>query len=165
MAHPASPTRLRSAWDLMSAERAGPTGLTRRSERRLRALVEHARLASPFYQRLYDGLPASGPALADLPPVTKPQLMADFDSWVTDPAVTIAGVREFVADRTRIGTPYLGRYFVGTTSGTTGEPGIFVHDERACAVYASFSLRIDQAWLSPQQWGQLARRRGAGRRS
>ena len=151
---------LRLAIDERRAEAEGEVGLARRREDRLRTLVAVARAGSPFYERRYRGLPTEGPALRDLPPVTKPELMADFDDWATDRRVTLGGLRELVADPERIGTPYLGRYFVGTTSGTTGHPGLFVHDARACAVYQSFSARIDRAWLSPGQWLQLARLRG-----
>ena len=61
--------------------------------------------------------------------------MAHFDDWVTDPAVTRAGVETFVAEKTLVGQPYLGRYFLCTTSGTTGTPGIFLHDQEAMQVY------------------------------
>ena len=39
----------------------------------------------------------------------------------------------------RIGRAYLGRYTVWSSSGTTGEPGIFVHDIAALAVYDALS--------------------------
>ena len=83
----------------------------------------------------------------ELPPVTKQELMARFDDWVTDPAVTRAGVEAFVADPALVGTPYLGQYFVCTRSGTTGHPGVFVHDPRSVAIYraapsASTSLTV-----------------------
>lgn len=122
--------------------------------------MERARAGSPFYERLYRGLPASDLALRDLPPVTKPELMADFDDWVTDRALTLAGLKDFVAEPGLVGTPYLGRYFVATTSGTTGHPGLFVHDSLACAAYKSFTFRIDRTWLSARQWLQLARLQG-----
>ncbi len=66
--------------------------------------------------------------------------MARFDDWVTDPAITRTGVDAFVADKTLVGTPYLGRYFLCTTSGTTGVPGIFLHDARATVIYRSLML-------------------------
>lgn len=154
------PSPLRLAVDQLRAEREGPAGLAHRREQRLRSLVEHARATSPFYERVYRGLPTTGLALRDLPPVTKPELMADFDDWVSDRALTLAGLKEFVGDPGRVGTPYLGRYFVGTSSGTTGHPGLFVHDRLACAVYQSFTYRIDRTWLSSRQWLQLAHLRG-----
>ena len=83
--------------------------------------------------------------------------MASFDDWVTDPAVTRAGVGAFIADPALVGTPFLGRYVVCTTSGTTGHPGIFVHDPRSVAVSQSFVLRIDLAWLSPAGLLAMAR--------
>jgi phenylacetate-coenzyme A ligase PaaK-like adenylate-forming protein len=84
--------------------------------------------------------------------------MGRFDEWVSDPAVTRAAVEEFVADPTRVGQPLLGRYFVCTSSGTTGEPGIFVHEPSSMAVYRSFSVRADLMWLTAGDWVSLGRR-------
>jgi phenylacetate-coenzyme A ligase PaaK-like adenylate-forming protein len=151
---------LRVALGLLRAQREGPAGLARRQDERLAALVPHARTRSRYYERHYRGLPVDHVALRDLPPVTKPELMASFDDWVTDPAVTRAGVEELIADPTRIGSSYLGRYFVCSTSGTTGHPGLFVHDSRACNVYRAMTYRIDLAWLSGREWLEMARLRG-----
>lgn len=90
--------------------------------------------------------------------MTKPELMARFDEWVGDPAVTRADVERFVADPDRAGEPFLGRYYVCSTSGTTGEPALFVHDPAAMAVYRSFSIRADLMWLSRSDWLSLTRR-------
>ena len=93
-----------------------------------RHLVEHARRASRFYADHYRAVP-SGPIrleeLDRLPAVTKPELMARFDDWVTDPAVTRAGVEEFVANLDNLGRDFLGRYVVFTTSGSTGVPALW----------------------------------------
>lgn len=110
------------ALDQLRAQRQGPAGLARRREARLAAMLTHARTSSPFYRHLYRDVaptrPSDGVVLAKLPPVTKQELMANFDDWVTDPAVTRAGVEAFIADPSLVGTPFLGRYFVCTTSGT-----------------------------------------------
>jgi phenylacetate-coenzyme A ligase PaaK-like adenylate-forming protein len=59
-----------------------------------------------------------------------------------------------------VGTPYLGRHFVCTTSGTTGVPGLFVHDRRAVAVYRALVARADLTGLNrPSAWPALASRR------
>jgi phenylacetate-coenzyme A ligase PaaK-like adenylate-forming protein len=152
------------ALDQLRAQRQGPAGLARRREARLAAMVAHARTSSPFYRHLYrDVAPArasgGGVVLAELPPVTKQVLMENFDDWVTDPAVTRAGVEAFLADPSLVGTPFLGQFFVCTTSGTTGHPGIFVHDPHSLAVSQAFTLRIDLAWLSPAELLAMARRR------
>ncbi len=148
------------ALDLWRAQREGAAGLARRQEARLDALVTYARARSRYYRRLYRALPAGRVMLHELPAVTKPDLMASFDEWVTVPAVTGASVEAFIADPARIGTRYLGEYFVCTRSGTTGFPGVFVHDGGACSVYRSFSYRLDLAWLSGRQWLDLVRRQG-----
>ena len=66
--------------------------------------------------------------------------MANFDGWVTDPAVTKTGVEAFIADKARIGDLYLNRYAVWTSSGVTGRHGIFVHDREALTVYATLTM-------------------------
>jgi phenylacetate-coenzyme A ligase PaaK-like adenylate-forming protein len=61
--------------------------------------------------------------------------MAHFDEWVTDPDITLAGLRrDFLSDLSLVGHPYLGAYHVFTTSGTTGEPAVLVHDRESWRV-------------------------------
>lgn len=143
--------------DLLRAQQEGTGGVARRRQARLAALLAHARARSPYYRQLYRGLRDDRVDLGDLPPVTKGELMASFDAWVTDPAVTRTGVEAFVSDPDRVGLPYLGRYFVCSSSGTTGRPGLFVHDEAARAVYQAMTYRLDLAWLSGRQWVQMLR--------
>ena len=99
------------AWDAWRATRGGAPAIARRQDKRLAALVHHARTSSRFYAGHYRDLPA-GPIhlteLPKLPPVHKPALMARFDDWVTDPLVTRAGVAAFVADPDNIGRDYPG---------------------------------------------------------
>lgn len=127
--------------DLLRATRGGPQALARRRDTRLNALVRHARTCSPYYRELYRGLPAGDAALGDLPPVTKQQLMSRFDDWVTDPAITRAGLEAFVADPALVGSLYCGQYLACTSSGTTGHPGLFVHDPAAVACYRAQGAR------------------------
>ncbi|NUU32327.1 phenylacetate--CoA ligase family protein [Arthrobacter sp. C9C5] len=145
--------------DLVRAKRGGPRALARRRDARLAALVAHARTSSPFYRELYRGLPESV-LLRELPPVTKPELMAHFDDWVTDPAVTRADLEAFVADRSLVGSRYRGRYFVCTSSGTTGHPGLFVHDPGAVATYRAQAVRAFGAALDAGRLPAMLRRRG-----
>ncbi|HEU5442028.1 MAG TPA: phenylacetate--CoA ligase family protein [Ktedonobacterales bacterium] len=128
------------AWDIWRAGRAMPEEIAARQRTRLAALVAFARKRSAYYRALYRSLPAGDMDLAALPIVTKPELMAHFDEWVTDPQVTKAGVEAFVADPATIGERFLGRYCVWTTSGTTGRPGIFVHDPEAMRLYYTLGL-------------------------
>jgi phenylacetate-coenzyme A ligase PaaK-like adenylate-forming protein len=130
-------TPLRVAWDAWRATRGGPAAIAARQAARLEALVRHARLASRFYAEHYREVPPGpiGPqGFYHLPSVTKPELMARFDDWVTDQGVTQAGVERFVADLDNLGRDFLGRYVVFTTSGSTGVPALLVQDRRAVAV-------------------------------
>ena len=129
-------TAIGVAVDAWRATRGGPPAIAARQAARLDLLVRDARLYSPLYRDLYDGLPpVSGlDDLHRLPPVRKPALMSHFDDWVTDPAVTLAGVRSFVAEPDNTGRDFLCRYVVFTTSGSTAEPAVLVQDRRAMAV-------------------------------
>jgi phenylacetate-CoA ligase len=150
-------TTPRVAWDAWRSTRSGRAVIAARQAARLEALVQHTRGASRFYAEQYREVPP-GPIDPDvfyqLPPVTKPELMARFDEWVTDPTVTRAGVEQFVADLDNLGRDFLGRYVVFTTSGSTGVPALLVQDRRAIAVMTGLSYVRALGALTP---GLLAR--------
>jgi phenylacetate-CoA ligase len=127
------------ARDIRRAGAGGPDAVTLRQRRRLAEIVAFARFRSRLYRSLYEGLPPTVDDPRVLPPVTKGLLLEDFDGWVTDPAVTLAGAQVFAAERALAGDLYLGRYAVWTTSGTTGRPALFVHERDALAVYLALS--------------------------
>jgi phenylacetate-CoA ligase len=125
-----------AAYDVWQGSYQPTPTLVRRSQKRLHAMVDYARTASPFYAQRYARLPdTTRLRLTDLPPVTKRELMDDFDRVVTRAGVTRHAVEEFIKDPAGLGTRLLGRYSVWTSSGTTGQPGLFVHDPDALAVY------------------------------
>ncbi len=127
--------------------------LVQLQQQRLEKIVAYVRAHSHFYRDLYQNLPDDGFNLTDLPPVTKPQLMANFDEWATDRAVTRAGVDAFIRDKSRVGERYLGKYSMWTTSGTTGKPGIFLVDGPAQRLYNA--LMIQRGYRSWLTWGGL----------
>jgi phenylacetate-coenzyme A ligase PaaK-like adenylate-forming protein len=86
--------------------------------------------------------------------------MAAFDDWVTDPVLTREGLDRFVADPTLLGVPYLDEYFVCTSSGTTGHPGLFVYDRTAINLLRAMVVaRVDLGWLGSRDWLRLTARR------
>ncbi|MBN2354207.1 MAG: phenylacetate--CoA ligase family protein [Spirochaetales bacterium] len=107
-----------------------PEALKALQRRKLERLVAFARKRSPFFRDLYRNVPERGFALEDLPPVTKRMMLESFDSYVTDPRLTLRDLRRFVTDPANIGKRYLG-YVAYHTSGTCGEPAVIVHDERS----------------------------------
>ncbi|MFI7641486.1 hypothetical protein [Nonomuraea sp. NPDC049400] len=148
---------LRLLADARSAKAGGERATAARQRARLSELVAWARTRSPYYQHLYRDLPAGVADLALLPPTTKRELMATFDDWVTDPAVTFAEARAFADDPARIGQPFAGRYTLSTTSGTTGTHGIFLQDARATAVTSAMMARMLAGWLSVRDVARIAR--------
>jgi phenylacetate-CoA ligase len=126
---------LRIAWEAWRFRRGDDKSIARRQQARLDDIVRHARTASPYYRNLYRHLEPGPVKLASLPVVTKRDLMAHFDDWVTDPAISLESLRrDFLADHSLLGTRYLGRYHVATTSGTSGDPAILIHDEASWAL-------------------------------
>jgi len=150
---------LQSAVDLWRSQRGDGAGVAARRDRRLAALVSHARTSSPFYRHHYRNLPDRPVVLTDLPPTTKSGLMAAFDDWVTDPGITEASVRQFVSEPERIGLPFRNGLLVCTSSGTTGHPGIFIWDRHTIALYRAMTVvRLDVPWLGWRDWVALFRR-------
>ena len=97
---------------------------------RLHEMVAWARANSPYYAKLYERLPEQI-TLHDLPPVTKRELMAHWDEWLTTREVTLADVRAFMKNPDNIGRKLKGKYLVFTTSGSTGNPLIALCDTTA----------------------------------
>jgi len=121
-----------------------PQGVGRvQREQRFTSLL-HAAAASPLYrQRLKGATPSRLTQLRTIEPVDKPELMARFDEWATDRAVTLAAVQQFLLGTAHLGEAFLGRYLVWTSSGTSGAPGIFVQDAHSIAAYEALdALRL-----------------------
>lgn len=133
-----SPWQTASAWaGSLASSRARFSAWREHRELRLAGLLEHAARHSRFYGKRLRAAGTGADAqttLQRLPPVRKGELMRHFDDWVTDPAVTLSALQAFVRDRGRRGEPFLGRYVVWESSGSSGEPALFVQDERAMAV-------------------------------
>ena len=122
--------------------------LARVQRGRLKELVGFARKNSPFYEELYRDI-GDGFRLKDLPPVSKPELMANFDRVVTDRRVTMKAVDEFCTDPDNIGRMLNGKYLVFRTSGSTGNPALVLYDKNcidvssAVAAFRTFARHED----------------------
>ncbi len=144
-----------AAADVSVAAHASAEALRRRRSARLASLLAAAAEGSAFYRRALAGRDPATVGLEQLPIVQKRALMADFASWVTDRRLDIGRLRRFVRKRTNIAEPYLDRYTVWESSGSTGEPAIFVQDPAALAVYDALEilrrpvLRPLERWLDP----------------
>jgi phenylacetate-coenzyme A ligase PaaK-like adenylate-forming protein len=95
---------------------------------KLENMVQYAKTNSPYYSKLFHGL-GEDFELQDIPSTTKTELMSNFDEWVTDRNVSMAGLGEFMKDDSNDGRLFMNQYLVFTTSGSTGEPAIILYDK------------------------------------
>jgi phenylacetate-coenzyme A ligase PaaK-like adenylate-forming protein len=150
------------AFDVALASRGGDAVLALRQQRRLAALLQGVAQRSPLYRTLLQGRDPAAVALHALPVMHKRELMQQFDHWVGDPALRLDALRRFTADRGHIAEPFAGRYLVWESSGSSGEPGVFVQDAAALAVYDALEgvrrsvLRPPTGALDPWLHGRIA---------
>jgi len=139
------------AADVVAASLASEQALVALRDNRLADLLVSAARDSAFYRRVLKGRDPAHVQLQDLPIVHRGDLMEHFDAWVTDPALRLDALRRFTTDPQRIGEPYLGRYTVWESSGSSGgEPGVFVQDAGAMAVYDALEA-LRRPMLEPWQ--------------
>jgi phenylacetate-CoA ligase len=141
------------AGDVFLSASMTPRQLAERQAQRLRTLLSAAARGSPLYARLFSERDAAHLQLGDLPVMHKADLMRHFDDWVTDRRVRLEDLQRFTADPSRIADPYLGRYVVWGSSGSSGEPAIFVQDAAAMAVYDALEAlrRPVTPWLGSER--------------
>ena len=123
-----------TALDVLAAGRAAPRAILARQQTRLASLLYTLAQGCSLYARYLRDQQDPVVQWRNLPVVHKADLMAHFDAWVTDPEITLDGLRAFMADPQRIGQPYLGRYTVWESSGSSGQPAIFVQDAHSMAI-------------------------------
>jgi phenylacetate-coenzyme A ligase PaaK-like adenylate-forming protein len=153
-------TPLSVAWDAWLAKRAGWSGIIDRQQKRLIELVAFAREHSRYYAEKYRNLPARIDDVRQLPIVTKPDLMAHFEDWVTDPAIKRADVEAFIADKSRIGDSFLHQYLIFTTSGSSGSPAILIQDVPAQAVMTGLTYIRGLSMVSAREYWQVIQKGG-----
>lgn len=131
---------------LRAHERWTRPQLDEHQQRAVRDLRAFAYARSPFYQRFHRGL--LDRPLEELPVVTKPDLMGNFDELVTDRRVRLSDVEahlpSVVGD-----SRFLDRYRVVATSGSTGLRGIFLSDPREWAT-------VIASYARAQEWAGVA---------
>jgi phenylacetate-CoA ligase len=109
--------------------------------RKLAALRSHAVLRSPFYQRFHQGL--RDRPLAELPVLTKAMLLDHFDEITTDPALHLDDLEAYLAGL--VGDErFAGRYWVSSTSGSSGRKSIIPSDAEEWAMILASYARANQ---------------------
>jgi phenylacetate-coenzyme A ligase PaaK-like adenylate-forming protein len=119
----------------MLAAGAGADKLLARRQQRLASLLRAAARGSRLYGELLGNEDPARVRLQDLPVMRKSALMQRFDDWVTDAELRLDALEAFTAEPHLVAEPFLARYAVWESSGSSGQPGIFVQDAAALAVY------------------------------
>jgi phenylacetate-coenzyme A ligase PaaK-like adenylate-forming protein len=119
-----------------------------RQLRNLRRLVEKARRDSPLFRRLYADLgPSSEVELRELPVTRKPDLMREFDDWLTIRSLPLDRARDHLRDIRKLGVP-IDDVAIFQTSGTSGEPAVIVLPSS----FLEYSYGISMARFERYHW-------------
>lgn len=134
----------------------GEPATARLAQQRAAQLLGWVQQHSRFY-RVHHTPAGAQPRWSDLPVVDKRLMMAHFDDWVTDPHLTLERVRGFAADPENLGELLDGRYAVWSSSGTSGEPALYLKDRASLNLYEQLlQTRMDRRCASGRWWWQAA---------
>ncbi len=111
--------------ELRGHERWTRESLLAHQQRALANLRQFALRKSPFYARTHRGV--ENAPLSALPILTKRMMMEHYDEIVTDPRIKLDDVKKHL-DALRDDERFLGRYWVSSTSGSSGLKSIIPSD-------------------------------------
>lgn len=139
---------LRTAWQ--SRDHWDAARIKEHQQRALKELRDAAYAGSAFYRRHHAGL--FDAPLDQLPPVTKADLMENFDDAVTTRGLSLALLEDHLRSLTQgggdPGIPWKGHWWAAATAGTTGRRGTFLWDRSEWAtVLASYARAYDWAGI------------------
>ena len=125
--------------------------------KKLRRVLTYAKLNSPFYARRLAGIDTDTFELKDMhkiKPVTKQDVMENWDDIVTDSSLTLAKANkhlEALRDGKSNNYYYGGRtadmehYYLSATGGTSGKRGLYVWDEDLFETTSAITYRLEAA--------------------
>jgi phenylacetate-CoA ligase len=106
-------------------------------QQKLRAIVAHAMVGSPWHRERLAGIDLvnlTEDSLRELPPMTKGDLMGNFDRIVTDPRLTLRRVNTYFETIDQNGYLF-DRYTAITSGGSSGQRGVFLYDWEGWATF------------------------------
>jgi len=126
---------------LRGRERWSRAQLQDHQQQELARLRHHATSRSPFYQRFHQGL--QDRPLAELPVLTKATLLQHFDQLTTDPTLRLDDLEAYMAGLAG-DERFAGRYWVSSTSGSSGRKAIIPSDAHEWAMILASYARANQ---------------------
>lgn len=122
----------------------------------LSQLRRHAVARSPYHARALAGLDDA--PLADLPVLTKADVVEHFDELVTDRRLRAADLRHHV-ETAEPGT-LMGRWRIGASSGSSGRPALFAFDRHEWAAMLANAARaqavVSASFRGPRRVARIA---------
>lgn len=121
---------------------------------RLRQIVGYTIASSPWHGERLAGVDVARldeAALRELPPMTKGDLMENFDRIVTDERITLERVNAHL-ETVGTGSYLLDRYTAVTSGGSSGARGVFVYDWDGWATFwvGLFRYLLRARWTDPE---------------
>lgn len=116
--------------------------------RALRKMVRLAQEGSPFYAKRIGHLESSTMELSDLekiPPLTKADVMENWDDLVTDRRLKLADMNIHLSQLLEGKTDnayYLNEYYASATGGTTGKRGLYLWDWETVVITSNITYRM-----------------------
>lgn len=110
--------------------------IQRLQDKKLRKLLRYAWNYSSYYSKSFQAAGITAQQLDTLPlsafpVIDKTILLTQFQELTTVPGLTQDKLRRFDQEGSLDRKPYLGKYHVVHSSGSTGNPGYFIYDEEA----------------------------------
>lgn len=136
-------TFLRARLEHTLNARRSPTEIKAIQQKKFRRLVAYAREHSPYYRDLMSacGIDPDSCQPTDFPPMTKADLMANFDRIATDRRVSASAVAAFLESSVDPKDHFLDKYVVLASTGTQGAVGHCVYSPAEWARGMALVLR------------------------
>lgn len=130
---------LKVLFDLYSAKnnvKKSATQINKLQQKKLRKMLKYAYDHSEYYRQAFQaaGITAKNiniASLEDFPTIDKQTLLSHFDEIITVSDITQDELRRFDESAEKDRRAFKGKYHVVHSSGSTGKPGYFVHDNNA----------------------------------
>lgn len=142
---------LKEAWQMKRNMRLSRKEILNLQEEKLYKLIEHVLKNSKFYREYYGKHGISLENYRDInftryPTIDKSILINYFDELICTEDFKLEDLEEFISHRENWGRKYKNRYTVMTSSGSTGNPAVFVYDRSAWDIVKAFIPgRVDTA--------------------
>ena len=100
--------------------------------KKFRKLVRFANQRSPFYARIIreNHINIEHCIPQDFPPLSKTDLLQNFDEIVTNPAITKQAITHFLSHSKKPSDLFQNQYYVVHSSGSSGETGYYVYSSK-----------------------------------